>query len=395
MSEFPKIVSADDHVVEPPDLWSSRLPAKYRDIGPRIQREVGSVGLRDGVFKYEQHDDGRAVDVWYYEDIRVPSMLTGAAVGYELDDMETRVMTFEEMRPGCYQQGPRLADMDMSGVEASLCFPNMFARFAGQQFVFGKDKELSALCVRAYNDFMIDEWCAGAGKGRLIPLGILPLWDGQLCADEVRTMAKRGIHAFCFSEIPPYLGLPSIHTDYWDPLLAACEETKSVLMMHIGSGSKLPSTSADAPAAVLNTLPSVNSAMSMVDWLFSGALMRFPSIKLGFAEAQIGWIPYFLQRADEVWEHNRGWNEVWNRMPEPPSSYFPDRIYCAFFSDPFGLRHLDEIGENNVMFETDYPHSDSNWPSSKEVAMKQTAHLDEATTEKVVRGNAMRLLGLA
>lgn len=394
MNDFPKIVSADDHVVEPPDLWTARLPAKYQDVGPRVVRENGRATLRDGIFSYETDEGGEPCDVWYYEDIKVPSLLTGSAVGYDLDDMETRVVTFDDMRPGCYQQTARLGDMDTAGVEASICFPNMFARFCGQRFVFGEDKELAALCVRAYNDFMVDEWCAGS-DGRLIPLGILPLWDAQLCAAEVRAIASRGIHAVCFSEIPSYLGLPSIHTDYWNPLFQACEETNTVLMMHIGSGSKLPSTSVDAPAAVLNTLPSVNSAMSLVDWLFSGALMRFPKLRMGFAECQIGWIPYFLQRSDEVWEHNRGWNEVWGKIPEPPSSYFPNRIFCTFFSDPFGLRHLDEIGVDNVMFETDYPHSDSNWPVSQDVAKKQTAGLDDATVEKVVRGNARRLFGLA
>ncbi|HEY1831836.1 MAG TPA: amidohydrolase family protein [Acidimicrobiales bacterium] len=393
MKDFPLIVSADDHVLEPKDLWSSRLPAKYEGIGPRVVRERGTAEFRDGVFTYETSNAGELVDVWYYEDVRVPSMLTGSAVGYELEEMETKVVTYEDMRPGCYDPKARLADMDLSGVEASLCFPNMFARFAGQRFVFGTDKELSKQCVRAYNDFMLDEWC-GDSAGRLIPLGILPLWDADLCADEVRLMSSRGIHAMCFTEIPYYLGLPSLHTTYWDPLFRACEETSTVLMMHIGSGSKLPSTSPDAPAAVLNTLPSVNAAMSMVDWLFSGALTRFPGLKLGFAECQIGWIPYFLERSDEVWEHNRGWNEVWGKIPEPPSSYFPDHIFCTFFSDNFGLRHLDEIGADNVMFETDYPHSDSNWPDSREVAMKQTEFLDDETTEKVVRGNARRLFGL-
>jgi predicted TIM-barrel fold metal-dependent hydrolase len=396
MMDYPRIVSPDDHVLEPRELWTSRLPAKYREVGPRVVREKGRVGLADGAFDYVQTDDGEPVDVWYYEDIRVPALLTGSAVGYELEEMETKVITFDDMRPGCYDPRARLQDMDVCGIEASLCFPNMFARFAGQRFVFGQDKDLSLLCVKAYNDFTLNEWCAGS-DGRLIPLGILPLWDAELCAAEIRTQASAGIHAMCFTEIPPYLGLPSIHTDHWDPMLQACEDTGTVLMMHIGSGSKLPVTSADAPAAVANTLPSVNSAMSLVDWLFSGSLIRYPNLRMGFAECQIGWIPYFLERADEVWSHNRGWNEVWGKIPDPPSSYFPGRIYCSFFSDNFGLRHLDDIGADNVMFETDYPHSDSNWPTSQDVARQQTeaAGLDPITTEKVVRGNARRLLGLS
>lgn len=141
---------------------------------PRVVRERNRPALRDGVFTYKTSYDGDPCDVWYYEDIRVPSMLAGLAVGYELDEMETRVVTFDDMRPGCYEQKARLADMDIAGVEAFLCFPSKFARFAGQRFAFGKDTELSKVCVRAYNDFMLEEWCAGSG-GRLIPLGILPL----------------------------------------------------------------------------------------------------------------------------------------------------------------------------------------------------------------------------
>lgn len=391
--DFPLIVSADDHVVEPPNVWTDRLPAKYRDVGPRVVRERGVVKLHDGDFQYDASDEGEEVDTWYFEDLRIPSTLPGAAVGYSLDDMEMKVMTFDQMRPGCYDPVERLADMDVAGIDRSLCFPNLFVRFCGQRFLFAKDRELALLCVRAYNDFIVDEWCAGS-EGRLIPLGIIPLDDSKLAAAEVRRMAAKGMRAFCFSEIPPFLGLPSIHTDYWDPFFQACVETNSTIMLHIGSSSRLPVTSADAPNAVVNTLPALNSAMSMVDWLFSGVLIRFPTLRIGFAESQIGWIPYILQRADQVWEHNRGWNGVRDFIPNPPSSYYPGRIFCTFFDDDFGLRNLDAIGVDNVIFETDYPHSDSNWPDSLAVARKATAHLDAETTFKIVRGNALAMLGL-
>lgn len=391
MAPFPKIVSADDHVVEPPTLWTDRLPAKYQDVGPHVVRERGRVGLVDGDFRYETTEDGDPVDVWVYEDIRVPQSLLGAAVGYEVDDMELRVITFDDMRPGCYDPAERLKDMDVSGVERSVCFPNLFARFCGQRFLQGKDRELARLCVEAYNDFMVDEWTAGS-DGRLIPLGIMPLWDVELCAAEVTRIADRGVHNVCFSEIPPFLGLPSLHTDYWDPLFSACEDADTAILIHIGSSSRLPVTSEDAPSAVQNTLPAVNSAMSLVDWLFSGAFVRHPSLRVGFAECQIGWVPYFLQRADEVWEHNRAWNEVRGKIPNPPSTYFPDHVWCTFFSDDFGLANLDAIGVDQVMFETDYPHSDTNWPSSQAVAEKMMKDLDDETTEKLVRSNALRLL---
>lgn len=387
------IVSPDDHVVEPADLWTSRLPARYRDTGPRVVRERGRTELIDGNFEYIQDDDGKPVDVWHYEDARVATTLPAASVGYDVDDISVEVMTFDQMRPGCFDQAARLDDMDVAGVEASLCFPNLFVRFCGQRFLFGQDKDLALLCVQAYNDFMVEQWCAGSG-GRLIPLGIVPLWDVELATAEVERMAARGMHAMCFSEIPPFLGLPSIHSGYWDPFFAACQATETVIMMHIGSSSKMPLTSIDAPPAVYSTLPAVNSAMSMVDWLFSGVLVRFPEIKVGMAECQAGWVPYFLQRADEVWETHRGWSGVEDTLPEPPSTYFPGRIYCSIFGDEVALANLDRIGEDNLMFETDYPHNDSSWPHCLEVGRKATSSLAPAAAEKILRGNARRLFGL-
>src|SRR4029077_11390787 len=117
-------------------------------------------------------------------------------------------------------------------------------KFCGQGFLVAHDRELAALCVSAYNDFMLDEWC-GVSDGRLIPLGIVPIWDAEAAADEVRRTAARGMRAVCFSEAPAHLGLPSIHGGYWDPLFAACVETQTVLAIHIGSSSRVPRASED------------------------------------------------------------------------------------------------------------------------------------------------------
>jgi len=116
--------------------------------------------------------------------------------------------------------------MDVAGIEASACFPNMFVRFCGQRFLFAHDKELALLCVRAYNDFQLDEWCAGS-NGRLIPLGILPLWDVDLCVAEIERVARLGMRAICFSELPANLDLPSIHSGHWDRLFAACQRSRA------------------------------------------------------------------------------------------------------------------------------------------------------------------------
>jgi predicted TIM-barrel fold metal-dependent hydrolase len=393
--DIPWIISADDHVVEPPDVWTSRLPARHRDVGPRIERApVSSMGLVDGRYAYERGADGTPADWWLYEDLAVPHVLVSAAVGYAREDIGMKPITYEDMRPGCYRVPERLEDMDVNHVEASICFPT-FPRFCGQTFLEAKDKELALLCVQAYNDWMVEEWC-GSSDGRLIPLCLIPLWDPALAAAEVRRNAARGVRAVTFTELPANLGLPSIHDAgrHWDPFFAACDETGTVVAMHIGSGSKMPSTSADAPPAVPFALGYQNAGASLIDWLFSGVLVRFPNLRITYSEGQIGWIPFELARADRVWEDHRGWNEVVDHVPEPPSTYYWGRVYGCFFDDAPGLEMLHLVGADQVTFEVDYPHSDSTWPNTLDVAQRLFAGLDAATVEKVVRGNAIDLFGL-
>ena len=389
------IISVDDHVVEPANLWIDRLPSKYHDVGPRIKRApMGEVTFIGGKLTVKPGSEGAPADWWRYEDLRRPLLRVDSAVGVPRDQVTMSGITFDDMRPGSFEQTSRLEDMDVNHIEASLCFPT-FPRFCGQTFTEAKDKELALLCVQAYNDWMVDEWCAGT-SGRLIPLIIVPLWDANLAADEVRRNAARGVRAVCFSEIPAYLGLPSIHDpdNYWDPFFAACDETSMIVNMHIGSSSKMPSTSADAPAAVGSSLTHINAELSMTDFLFSGLFERFSNLKVAYSEGQIGWIPYLLHRMDVVWEDNRGWGGVADKVPNPPSTYFPDHVFGCFFDDPNGLKLIDEIGADNITYESDYPHSDSTWPNTAQLALEQMAGLSDEQIWKVVRGNAIKLFGL-
>ena len=395
MPELPMIISVDDHVVEPANLWIARLPSKYHDVGPRIKRApMGEVTFIGGKLTVKPGSEGAPADWWRYEDLRRPLLRVDSAVGVPRDQVTMSGITFDDMRPGSFEQKSRLEDMDVNHIEASLCFPT-FPRFCGQTFTEAKDKELALLCVQAYNDWMVDEWCAGT-SGRLIPLIIVPLWDANLAADEVRRNAARGVRAVCFSEIPAYLGLPSIHDpdNYWDPFFAACDETSMIVNMHIGSSSKMPSTSADAPAAVGSSLTHINAELSMTDFLFSGLFERFSNLKVAYSEGQIGWIPYLLHRMDVVWEDNRGWGGVADKVPNPPSTYFPDHVFGCFFDDPNGLKLIDEIGADNITYESDYPHSDSTWPNTAQLALEQMAGLSDEQIWKVVRGNAIKLFGL-
>lgn len=392
--EIPMIVSVDDHVVEPAHLWERWLPAAYRDRGPRVERRnVGEMRhIGGGAYEQSFTDDGRPADCWVFEDLVYIHKRHVAAVGYSRDEMTMTPMTYEEMRPGCYDPKARVDDMLLNHTEVSLSFPT-FPRFCGQAFTEAKDRELGLACVKAYNDWMIEEWCGDSG-GALVPLIIVPLWDAELAAAEVRRNAERGCHAVAFSEIPHHLGLPSIHSGFWDPFFAACQETATVVCMHIGSSSRMPATSPDAPTAVAATLSFNNAMASLTDFLFSGVLVRFPELKLAYSEGQIGWLPYCLERADDVWREHRAWGGVADVIPEPPSSYYYRQVFGCFFRDQHGLDSLDKIGVDNVTFETDYPHTDSTWPHSKEIATKMMAHLPQDVIYKIVRGNAIRMLSL-
>jgi predicted TIM-barrel fold metal-dependent hydrolase len=392
-STIPPIVSVDDHLIEPPGVWQDRVPAKYKDVAPRLETLPADAFHKvSGAYVANPSPSGPPAAWWHYEDKYYPVIRYIAQAGYPPSYDDNHVVTLEDMRPGCWQPKARLEDMTLNGVEASLCFPN-YPRFCGQIFNEAKDHELAMLCLKAYNDFIVEEWCAGSA-GRLIPLCLIPLWDVPAAAAEVRRNAARGVRAVAFSELPAWLDLPSIWSGHWDPFFEACEETGTVVTMHIGSGTRTTITSADAPQVVSTVMIFANSAASMVDYLQSGIMARYPNLKLLYAECQIGWIPFILERADDAWMTHL-WAHDDRLAGELPSSYYKDRVFSCFFKDNVGIDMLARIGADQVLFETDYPHSDGTWPNTPQVAEKLFGHLDQETVDKIARGNAIKLLGLS
>src|SRR5580698_477252 len=404
---MPKIISVDDHVVEPPHVWQTWLPEKYRERGPRVERKKwgGFKHLSGAKYDMVEDENGDWGDAWIYDDeliyvqkkfVAIPQASTtidkNGDIVFDRTKMTMTAITFDDMRKGCWDRDERVKDLALNYTDGSLPFPT-FPRFCGQTFYEGKDKDLGLACVKANNDWMVEEWCAPSG-GVNIPLCIIPLWDAELAAAETKRNAERGVRAIAFSEIPTRLKLPSINTNYWDPLWEVCNDYGVTVCMHVGSSSSNPVASPDSHPAVGGTLGFNNAMASLADWLFSGNLLRFPELKLAYSEGQIGWIPYILERADTVWEENRGWGGVADIVPEKPSMYFHRQIYCCFFDDAHGLRSVDEIGADNITYESDYPHSDSTWPHTKEIAERQMAHLDDETKYKICRGNAIKLFGL-
>jgi predicted TIM-barrel fold metal-dependent hydrolase len=398
VARIPRVISPDDHIQEPPHLWQSRLPAKLRDRGPKVERLKGEVALNNGDLGFAETDDGQVGDVWSYDGRRVPILRIAAAVGVPRNQVDARPVTFDDLQKGCYDPVARLADMDAAGIEASVCYPNMFVRFCGQQFSLSPDKELALACIRAYNDFVVEEWCAGSG-GRLVPMGIVPLWDPELATAEAKRLAELGFRSISFSEGPHLLGFPSLHSRCWDPLFDVCAQEQLVVSMHIGTGG-FPMLTPDGPPAVPNVMASFNAGYTLTDLLFSGVFARLPELKVCLAESQLGWIPYVLSRADFVWEEMSGEGFTGidrEAMPEPPSAYFARNVWVTFFRDPVGLQMLGQpyLAVDRVLYETDYPHTDTSWPDCQEVAEEYTASLGEADAARVVAGNARDLFRVA
>lgn len=389
---IPKIISADDHVIEPAHVWQDRMPSKHKELAPKIViAPQGEMTLNDGVWLETPGTGDKMAAWWHFENKRYQIKQMVACPGIPPEEVTMEGVTYDDIAPGCYDPIARLADMDINHVEASLCFPN-YPRFCGQLFSEADDLELGLLCVQAYNDWMIDEWCGSSG-GRLIPLCIVPLWDAELAAKEIYRVAEKGCRAVAWSELPAWLGRPGIHGDFWDPFLKACEETQTVICMHIGSGTKTVQTSPEAPTVVTANLIVCNSAASMIDWIFSGKFEQFPNLKLLYAESQIGWIPYFIERADDTWRTHQ-WAQGEKRIPKPPSHYYKRHVYSCFFKDTVGIDLLDRIGEDNVLFETDYPHQDGTFPNTLAIAEELFGHLEQETIDKIARDNAIKLFGL-
>jgi predicted TIM-barrel fold metal-dependent hydrolase len=388
-----RLISVDDHVLEPPDLWQSRLPSRYSGEGPRVARmRMRHAGHGAGWVEDPEADWS---DVWLYDDLVAPLMMLQAAVGF--DHLSTELTTFEQVRPGAWKRHERLADMDLDNIEASVCFPNTLPRFCGQTFLERDDKELALLCVQAYNDWMIDDWTVGEARGRLIPLTIVPLWDPDLAAAEIHRCAAKGSHAVSFTESPVPLGLPSLYDKdrFWEPFFRACSETETIICMHIGSSSKMPTTAPDAPMIVGCALDWQNAVGSLTDYLISGTLERFPNLKLAYSEGQAGWMPYILERIDKVWAEFPG-EQFGNHLSNPPSTYARGRVYACIFDDETGLRNRDAIGMDQICFETDYPHAQATWPNTMAGfdGLCAKAGLSDIERYKLGRANAITAFGL-
>ena len=281
------LVSVDDHVCEPPDMWKNALPEQWKARAPRLVTRP----------------DGN--DVWVFEGQQIPNIGLNAVAGRPPEEYGMEPTALSQLRKGCYDVDARIEDMNANGVLGSLCFPSV-PGFCGELFGRNDDKELARVMIQAYNDWHIDEWC-GAHPGRFIPLAIPMMWDPKLLAEEVRRVARKGCHAISFADTPTGLGHPSLPDPCWEPFWQACADEGTVICLHIGSGTGMALNEPAAPIEIMITSTPITLFNDATELVYSDFLRKYPDLKIALSEGGVGWIPYFLESAEYVYEHNSAW----------------------------------------------------------------------------------------
>ena len=361
------LISVDDHFIEPPDAFKY-VPAKYKDKAPRVVRAT----------------DGS--DRWSYHG-KLQTFVGGSAVaGRSREERHLEPESYAQLRKAAYDVHARVDDMSANGVLASLNFGTL-SGFAGEFFLKG-DPELNLVCLQALNDWNLDDWC-GAYPGRFIPACLLPLWDPTLAVAELKRVAAKGAKAVNFPENCAKLGIPTIHTGVWDPLFEECSKLKIPLCIHIGTGGGFRYPSMDSPADVAIVTMNITLADCAADFLFSHVLRKFPDLRIALSEGYMGWMPFFKERSDFVYEFHRYWTGQ-DFGDQKPSDLVRRHFMVCFTEDPVGVKTRHDIGIETIAWESDYPHADSTWPTSPERVWPSLKDVPVDEINLMTHENAMR-----
>ena len=364
-------ISVDDHALEPPDLFAGRLPHRLREHGPRVDLSTGRPR-------------------WLVEDKTIPVVGGDAAVGRPMKDWIQLEIGYDEMRPGVRDPARRLEDMDLIGEWASLCFPSIAWGFAGKVFSQMKDRELGLASVRAYNDWMLEEWC-GVAPDRFIACQVPWLADPLVAAEEIRRNAERGFQCVTFSENPHGLGFASLYSGHWDPFFQACQETETVINLHVGSSGSIRQPSPETPIAAVTALFPLSGIEALYDWIFARVPVRFPDLRIVTSEAGVAWVPLVADRLASVYRRRESYAPDWLDSDPTFLEVMHRNFYFTSIDDPSAFHNLDVIGADKIMLESDYPHADSTWPDTQAVFRSEMEHLPADVVRQISYGTAARL----
>lgn len=368
------VISVDDHLVEPPGMFEGRLPARLASFAPRLV------------------EDGEGHQVWEFEGARYTQVGMNAVAGRRRETVSAEPTRFEDMRPGCYDIDARIADMDINGVWASVNFPSQIAGFSGRVFSGARDTELGKAVTRAWNDWHFEEWWQPY-PNRIIPCAITYLTDPEVGAAEIRRNAERGFRTVSLPERPQKIGLPDLFSGYWDPIISACEDTGTVVSLHVGSSgdAELPRIPPGPTMMGLgSTLFGQLSLTACAEWLWSGIPLRFPEIKIAMSEGGIGWVAMLIDRLENIVDRS-GYGLGFDAGGLRPADVLRRNFYFCTLDDPSTIDTRHVIGVDHIMIEVDYPHGDSTWPDTQEVIRNAWGHLPPDELNKLTHENAAAL----
>jgi predicted TIM-barrel fold metal-dependent hydrolase len=399
--ETAAVIDVDSHILEPADLWTSRLPDRMRDLAPHVV-----------------WDDDTGEERWQVGDMRLNSSAKLAMAGWR-EPHPFAPPTIAEAPKAAYDAPARLAWLDEQGIAGQVLYPNLLG-FDSHAFLrLGTDAALA--CVRAYNDFL-SEWC-GADPARLIPVMSLPFWDMEAAVDELERCHDAGHKGILMAANYERAGFPNVASPEWAPVLAAAEERALSINFHIGFSkqtidelearytrggrARLQSLSeAEFEEHVIAGVASsagssfLSNSQAIADVICSGLCARYPDLKFVSVESGFGYIPFLLQALDWQWS-NAGINRISSRFDLLPSEYFRRQIYGTFWFERPNVADLIDL-QDNVMFETDYPHptclSRGPWSTSlspRETIVEHMQQLPSDVRHKVLYANAAKLYGVS
>ena len=377
-----KVIDTDTHFTEPPDLWTSRAPAAYKDKMP-----------------YMKTVDGQSL--WFVEGDKPWGAVGVTVVGKKGRKVTGKMSlaTFEEMDEAAYDAKARLRLMDRMGIHAQIVYPNA-GGFGATKFMSIEDKGMQVECVKIYND-AIAEWQAES-NGRLFPQAMLPFWNMDATLKEIRRV-KDELHltGVTLTDRPDTFGLPDYSDAHWNPFWELINDIEIPIDFHIGSGVKSfsledltwSSFGFERKLASIATIMYMDNAKMINSFMLSGIFDRYPNLKLVSVESGCGWIPFVLEAAEYQWDEMAP-NET-KQLKRRPSEYFKDHIYATFWFEDLGVKQFVEaIGPNNLFFMTDFPHPTCLYPQSQEYLARAMARLEPDARRRVVQDNAVELYSL-
>jgi len=373
-----RVISTDDHIIEAPDTFD-RLPAKFKDRQPKIMRGP---------------DGG---DGWSF-DGTPPKNTFGlnAVAGRPFEDYKESGLTFEEILPGNYDGQAHLKDMDVDGVDGATIYP-----LASLEGLTVADREFGVACIRAYNDWLIEDFC-GVSPKRLIALPVIPTDDGEkVMLDEAERVIGKGARGVFL----PYFSQHEFYDTYYDNFWKLLSDSKVAAAIHRTMGGKAPAGAARLGAAMTKDAPGLNisgiverffSAVTpLTRMIFTGVFDRHQDLHFVAAEVNAGWVPFWVQMMEQEYERQRHWAHP--PLQQNPSVFLGKNVFVTALDDYVGfeLAKKDDVLARAAMYSTDYPHSVTLWPRSKEYIAKLTDGMDEQRRYGLLAGNAVRAFALS